>query len=299
MYSDNKPKGISIDEIVDRLKLSRNYVTRNITHCVRHVEDNPSKGTRVLFDSEMLRKHLANKASFFRQTMRIDVNYEIQKYMKVNNLKEKPNMIKFLGNIPDMKTIKRSQIPAIRLQSIDFWDLDLIFPREYTRDYPNKETPVVPSEIFYRDMFKVGAIKIQLGNQKSMFYISGKWSLRYLLYTPVDSPDCFLVPADWEPFYKGLSNVDAPPTDKARLEVCISGYSESFDTNAIEKALRKGFKVDRIKSCVRNEGKSTAYILFEVRLETDSEEDFDDTLVDSDIVSQEHEESIEDLLKKM
>ena len=245
MGSENRSSGISINEIITRLKISRNYITRNITHSVKHIEESPSKGSKVLFDSKMLREYLTKKATFSSQTKRIDIFQEMDKYMRYAHKQKRPDCDKFLGNIPDMSTVSRRDIPAVKYAPTDFWDFPLIFPKEYSRGNMSPDAPKFDPEICYRDMFKAGAVKIQLGSQKTMFFIPGARSLIELINTHVKDPSCFLVPADWEPFYKGLSLSDDAEAKPTQIEIHITGESKTFDYAAVERALRKGFAIDQ------------------------------------------------------
>ena len=203
-YPEETP-GISISELMSRLKLSRNYIIRHITHCVDHIEDAPAQGARVIYDEAMLRQYLAQKCTFTRQTRRINIEHELRKYQRKHPEDERVNNSsfcrEFLGNIPDWTKITRSQIPNISLPSEDFWDFPLIFPKEYTQGDDAPDAKRKSAEICYRDMFKIGAIKIQLGRQKTMFYIPSEpdvslpplSQLSQLIY---NDENCFLVPAE-------------------------------------------------------------------------------------------------------
>ncbi|WP_303814196.1 hypothetical protein [Selenomonas ruminantium] len=206
----NNENSIALTEVMERMRLSRNYIVRRITHEIKHLESSPSKGTKVFFDAKMLRAFFKDNATFTRQTKRINIKHEIEKYKNANP--DKPTFIDykdFLGNIPDMSKIKRSELPAVPVKSFDYWDLPIIFPKEYRRGN-DKDSPVVNAEICYRDMFRTGAIKIQLGSQKTMFYIPQEEKichppLQEAQRASVTNPDYYLVPADWEPFYKGIT----------------------------------------------------------------------------------------------
>ncbi len=102
------------------------------------------------------------------------------------------------------------------------------------------------AEICYRDMFKADAIKIQLGRQKTMFYISEEKNvtippLKELSKVKYDDFNCYLVPADWEPFYKGPSTPQANNKDITRVEITIRIDTADFDQALLDKALRQGF----------------------------------------------------------
>jgi len=203
--------GIPLKEVMEKLRISRNWINRNITNKVAHLEDFPNTGKRVIYDAEMLRGVLTHKSTFTRQTKRINIGYEFKKYKKANPGKPTPTDYKeFLGNIPDMKKIKRSELPAIPVDKFDYLDLPLIFPKEYTQGDNPENATIKTGEICYRDMFRAGAVKIQLGTQKTMFCIPEEKeivhpSLKDVQKASVTDPNYYLVPADWEPFYKGIT----------------------------------------------------------------------------------------------
>lgn len=190
--------GITKEEIAERLKVSQSYITMHILKSVKRIDNN---SYHPIFDLDDLREHLVSQSTFTRQTKRINIKKEIQMYMLENPNATRPDINEFLGDVPDLMEFvsKRKKIPSIPLAPSDFWDINLIFPKNYKRDGVR-----VADELCYRDMFKAGAIKIKLGNQKTMFYIPGDRSPQELLATPIDDPKCFLVPADWKPFYKGV-----------------------------------------------------------------------------------------------
>lgn len=251
-------KGITINELSARLRLSRNFITRNITHCVKHVEEIPSKGATVLYDESQLREHLKNICTFSRQTKRIDLELELKAYIKQHpddpRIKERNFQGQFIGKIPHWGSQpKRSLFPAIPLPAADFWDFPLIFPKEYTQGNEDPEAERVTAELCYRDMFKIGAIKIQLGRQKTMFYIPRDEGV---LLPPLDKlsemdnrdEKCFLVPADWTPFYEGCKEL-APSTNTAnKVQISITADFTGVDQLLLEKALRKGFAINYLES---------------------------------------------------
>ena len=217
MTNHGKPRGITINELSSRLKLSRNFITRNITHCVEHVEEFPSKGAVVQYNESQLREHLKRICTFSRQTRRIDLEKELNTYVEQHpddaRIKESNFRDQFIGDIPRWDSQpKRSLFPPIQLPTTDFWDFPLIFPKEYTQGDDSPEAERVTAELCYRDMFKIGAIKIQLGRQKTMFYIPKDEGvflppLNKLSELGYRDENCFLVPADWTPFYKGCKQL--------------------------------------------------------------------------------------------
>lgn len=192
--------GVTRDEIAERLQVSHSYIKQHFLPNIRIIDDSYPQS----FDLDELREHLVSESVFSRQTKRINIEHEIRCYMRESSISNRPNMKAFIGKIPDLKKLmtSRSKMPSIRLEARDFWDFELIFNKTYSRD-----GKAVSDELFYRDMFKAGAIKIQL-DTKAMYFIPQNKrinkSLQEILSTPIDDPQCFLVPADWKPFYKGL-----------------------------------------------------------------------------------------------
>lgn len=271
MTTQRPVQGISIAELMNKLKLSRNYITRNITHCIPHLEESPSMGARVLFDGNKLRRYLVSQAKFTRQTKRINIDYELYKYREAHPNEKISDVMEFLGKIPDMKQIKRGDLPTVRVNEFDFWDLPLIFPKEYTQGNDEPDAPVKSAEICYRDMFKAGAIKIQMGRQKTMFYIPEERGivhppLRELQKNSVDTDRYCLVPADWEPFYKGLNSKPSTLREPARIEISITGDTADIDWRYIDSALRKVFVIDRTISHSINPDKGSTNMRFMGRI---------------------------------
>ena len=167
-------RGISINELISRLKLSRNYITRNITHCVDHIEAAPSKGTPVIYNEAMLRDYLARKSAFTRQTRRINLEHELQNYIKKHpndeRIKSHDFEEQFIGKIPDWTKAKRSELPYIPQRSRDFWDFPLIFPKEYTQGDDSPDAATKTAEICYRDMFKAGAVNTARQAENHVLY---------------------------------------------------------------------------------------------------------------------------------
>ena len=249
--------GISINELASHLRLSRNYITRNITHCVKHVEKFPAKGAVVRYDERDLRAYLTHICTFSRQTKRINLEKEFQDYIKQHpddkRRKDSDFQRKFIGKIPKLKEIQRSEIPFIPLEAMDFWEFPLIFPQEYSQGDNSPEAKRKTAELCYRDMFKIGAIKIQLGRQKTMFYIPKEEGvhlppLKELSFLDYHDPNCFLVPADWKPFYEGHIPPKQKRTSTMKLWIEISTDSGSLNPIQLEQALRKGFVIDYVAS---------------------------------------------------
>ena len=158
--------------------------------------------------------NLVQKCTFTRQTRRINLEHELQNYIKEHpndyRIKSRDFEEQFIGKIRDYTIVKRSKLPPIPLKSSDFWEFPLIFPKGYTQGDDSPDAKTKNAEICYRDIFKAGAIKIQLGRQRTMFYIPEEKNvtippLNKLSKVKYDDLNCYLFLADWEPFYKGSS----------------------------------------------------------------------------------------------
>lgn len=144
---------ISAQELADRLRVSRHYVTKNIQPHIRSYRGENSSVTSIYFDKKELCHWLMHNATFSRQTWRFKEGSPLPKKGSYN---------------PPLVPYQRNKVIAVPVLPFDFLDLPLIFPKEYHRPDSDK---VTSAEICYRDMFKAGAIKIQLGSKKTMFYI--------------------------------------------------------------------------------------------------------------------------------
>ena len=179
-------QAISAQEVADRLRVSRHYVNQNIQPHIRAYCWEKSSNTSVYFEKRELRHWLMINAYFSRQTWRFKEGNP-----PPERGKHKPPLIPY----------QRNKVPSVLVMPFDFLDLPLIFPKEYRRPGSDK---VTSAEICYRDMFKAGAVKIQLGTKKTMFYIPGLDSndpkaIQEWINRPFDDPDLPLLPALWLP----------------------------------------------------------------------------------------------------
>ena len=310
MTTQRSIQGISISELMKKLKLSRNYITRNITHCVEHIEEAPAKGARVIYNACHLREYLAQKCTFTRQTRRINLEREIQQFADKHpddkRLRKSTFREDFIGKIPDWNNVKRSELPAIPLKATDFWDFPLIFPKEYTQGNESPDAIRKSAEICYRDMFKIGAIKIQLGRQKTMFYIPYDEGvclppLNQLSKINNTEETCFLVPADWEPFYRGHEAPSSKDGTISKIQITITADDKNFDQGLIENALRKGFALDHILSHNIAPSNNMVSVTFQATplVNTSSSSLWEDSEpVDEDAFMRDYEQSL-DALDKM
>ena len=232
--------GISTQDIMRKLCVSRTYVTNNITHTVKHL-DNP-RSSLVIFDETELRKWLMQHATFTRQTQYIDLDAYAKKHILHHTRYSAEDIIGQVPRIYDHK--QRGLYPYTKVKPFDFWDKPLIFPKNYTDVNGNKKS----AEMCYRAMFDEGAIKIQLGLQKTMFYI------------PAHKESDFFVSADWIPlvgckflFEETPPCNDQDPDDR---EFQLTFASSPLMQKEIISALRKVFNIKRI---IPGELSSTSY----------------------------------------
>lgn len=223
-------QGISTQDIMRKLCVSRTYVTNNITHTVKHL-DNP-RSSLVIFDEKELRNWLMQHATFTRQTQYIDLNAYAKKHILHHTRYSAEDIIGQVPRIYDHK--QRGLYPYIAVKPFDFWDKPLIFPKNYTDVDGNKKS----AEMCYRATFDEGAIKIQLGPQKTMFYV------------PAHKETDLFVGADWMPMVgcKFLLNEKPPCNDHDPdvQEFRLTFSSEPHMQKEIISALHKVFNIKKI-----------------------------------------------------
>ncbi len=143
---------VSIEEVAKRLHVSRNYIHTSILPYVKHEK---TAQYRVRIDEEELRLWLKSNASFSRQTIVLLPEFP-DEYDQYTDKLEK------LGinlNVPPPTA--RKMLPFRYVKPFDFWDLKLTFP---------DDDRFAHAESFYRAMYACGAIKIKLGERKTLFY---------------------------------------------------------------------------------------------------------------------------------
>ncbi len=143
---------VSIEEVAKRLHVSRNYIHKSILPYVKHKK---TAQYRVQIDEGELRLWLKTNASFSRQTIVLLPEFP-DEYDEYTDKLEK------LGinlNVPPPTA--RKMLPFRYVKPFDFWDLKLTFPDDDRFPHP---------ESFYRAMYACGAIKIKLGERKTIFY---------------------------------------------------------------------------------------------------------------------------------
>ena len=228
--------GIPIKEIMHRLQVSRNFITRNIDPFVPSQKIITSAGSIVCYNKPALRRWLKEKATFTQLTRRITT----AEYKKLDaSAKEGQYLI---------DPLHRTLLTPVPVKSMDIWDLPLIFPKDYhgSRRDLNR---ITPPELCYRDMFKAGAIKIQLGRQKTMFYIPGLKNLdpaaiHEYADKPFDEPDHILVPAMVFPSARDiLSKVKVkkqPASDRDACTITVTFPEGLFNSTDIIETLQHG-----------------------------------------------------------
>lgn len=157
---------VSIEEVAKRLHVSRNYIHKSILPYVKHKK---TAQFRVRIDEGELRLWLKANASFSRQTIVLLPEFP-DEYDQYTDKLEK------LGidlNVPPPTA--RKLLPFRYVKPFDFWDLKLTFP---------DDDRFAHAESFYRAMYACGAIKIKLGERKTIFYAP-------MLHTGVTNDDYF------------------------------------------------------------------------------------------------------------
>lgn len=233
-------QAISAQEVADRLRVSRHYVNQNIQPHIRAYCWEKSSDTSVYFDKKELRYWLMINADFSRQTWRFKEGDP-----PPERGKHKPPLIPY----------QRNKTPSVLVMPFDFLDLPLIFPKEYRRPGSDK---VTSAEICYRDMFKAGAVKIQLGSKKTMFYIPGLDSndpkaIQAWADRPFDDPDIPLLPAIWLPIDYDCSKIFYPETPANRKYIG-SYQDQAYDApNPFVRPLHEDKPIDPDTSKVFDE----------------------------------------------
>ena len=120
------------------------------------MEDKRLSNGRIFVHERYLREWLLHSAQFQRQTILLPPekedahNKELKQYTDISTEW-------------DLCNTRRKKWPYRYVQPFDFWNLDLVFPKTDDR-YMYKEE-------CYRDMFSLGAVKITMGKNKTMFYL--------------------------------------------------------------------------------------------------------------------------------
>ena len=256
---DQPPGTVSIDQLMNRLKLSKSFIVQYITHAVSHVEPVRSTGATVLFDETDLRAWLVHHATFTRQIHRRDVaalwDKEQQQYPERSKGKTFDD---YLGPIPPFNIYKRGVMPAVKVQGFDFWNGQLIFPNDYHENIHDPESNRLLPELCYRDMYRIGAIKIQLGHQRIMFYVGDlpsknlhQWISKNLPSTEDDYP----LPSAWKP-YEGLVIPEKKEADSKRhieCDITVRTDIDDFDDTAILQALKSGIAITKTNTVYTDE----------------------------------------------
>lgn len=149
MTEKNK-ETVSIKEIAERLKVSRNYVYTVILPEIKHEK---SVSGKIVINKTELCQWLTEKAVFTRQTKFIsDLGDNRMQYCKILSQHNIEWKIQASNN--------RGKLPQRKVKPFDFWDHDLLFPKD--KRFKNPET-------FYRAMYESAAVKIKLGERKVIF----------------------------------------------------------------------------------------------------------------------------------
>lgn len=140
---------VLVEEITNRLRLTRKYIRQKILPYVRHQKDAQN---RVLVDEGELRAWLMENLSFTRQTVLVPLE-EVDSYLK---------KLESLGiDTYTPPAYQRKKLPFRKITPFDIWDEPLLFPDDERFTH---------SEQFYRAMYTCGAVKIKIDERKTMFY---------------------------------------------------------------------------------------------------------------------------------
>ncbi len=158
---------VSIEDVAKRLHVSRNYIHKSILPYVRHEKNTQY---RVQIDEGELRLWLKTNASFSRQTIVLlpELPDEYDEYV------DKLRKLGMNLNVPPPTA--RRLLPFRYVKPFDFWDLKLTFP---------DDDRFAHAESFYRAMYACGALKIKLGERKTIFYAP-------MLHTGVTNDDDYI-----------------------------------------------------------------------------------------------------------
>lgn len=141
---------VTVNEIASRLHLSYNHTCRTILPKVKHEK---TSQRRIMVDELDLRRWLVENSTFTRQTKFVtEIGYEAEEYQAMLAACQMET------KCPPL--YKRAILPAQRVKPFDYWDMELLFPNDPRFD---------SLEQFYRAMYESAAIKIKLGERKTIF----------------------------------------------------------------------------------------------------------------------------------
>lgn len=150
---------VSVDEIANRLHFTRNHIYKAMLPYIKHEKTR----NRIQVDEADLRQWLMKNATFSRQTKFVDA-YDEPAWREYIAMLEDCGLF-FDNRHVWMESVcpppaQRSKLPFRSVHPFDFWDEELIFP-----DDPRFNN----AESFYRAMYESAAIKIKLGERKTIF----------------------------------------------------------------------------------------------------------------------------------
>ena len=182
---------VSVDEIANRLHFTRNHIYKAMLPYIKHEKAH----NRIQVDEADLRQWLMKNASFSRQTKFVDWHDQAA-------WREYIAMLEHWGLDWDKHYIwrpsvcpppaQRSKLPFRNVHPFDFWDEELVFP-----DDPRFNN----AESFYRAMYESAAIKIKLGERKTIFCAPALNAvLKAKEYDKLDYefPELAMADSDWE-----------------------------------------------------------------------------------------------------
>lgn len=152
---------VTIRDIVENLKVSRNFIYKRILVDVEYQR----KGSATFVNKAMLCDWLMENVEFTRQTVRVPAS-ELKNYAE--KFKQKYPADFFALNVEGM-VMNRSKLPFRTVRPFNIWDVALSGKLLHAKLLVG--TSYKTSDLLYKDMFKRGAIKITLGINKTFFFI--------------------------------------------------------------------------------------------------------------------------------
>jgi len=154
-------KFVTIKDIVEKLKVSRNFIYKRILVDVEYQR----RGSATFVNKAMLCDWLMENVEFTRQTVRVPVT-ALTNYAE--KFKQKYPADFFATNIEGM-VMDRSKLPFRTVRPFNIWE-----EAERGKLLHAKlmvGTSHKTADLLYKDMFSSGAIKIKLGINKTFFFI--------------------------------------------------------------------------------------------------------------------------------
>ena len=153
---------VTIKDIMEKLRVGRDFIYKRILIDVEYQR----VGAITRVNKEMLIKWLMENATFLRQTVRVP---KAEFYNYGEEFRKKYPSDVFTGKA-EFFVQQRKNLPFRSVKPFNLWEMaeqgKLLHPKILLREGKYNDT-----EALYRDMFRLGAIKITLGGNKTFFYI--------------------------------------------------------------------------------------------------------------------------------